>query len=257
MQRAQYGRKAARTMQVFHVVAARRFQVDKDRRLTRQTIEGSEIHVDAQATSHGCDVNDAVGRSADGGQDAQGIGKRIRRHDLLGRQSFRGQAHGPRTGRFRMPQTVSVSCRDRSATGQHHPQRFRHQCHRARGAHDPAGAGARYELGADLLDLLFVDLTSTVLSPVTPAIGAGTQALATVAARHHRSCHHENRRYIRTCRPHQQGRHGLIATADQHDCIHRLRADHLFGIHRHQVTQEHAAGMGKRLVQRYRRELYR
>ena len=49
----------------------------------------------------------------------------------------------------------------------------------------------------------------------------------------------------------------LVAAADQHHGVHRLGADHLLGVHRHQVAQEHAGRVRERLVDRDRRELHR
>src|SRR5262249_57713558 len=49
---------------------------------------------------------------------------------------------------------------------------------------------------------------------------------------------------------HPVGRQVLAAAADQHHRVHRLGADHLLGVHRHQVAQEHAGRMRERLVDR-------
>ena len=58
---------------------------------------------------------------------------------------------------------------------------------------------------------------------------------------HHRPGDELHRRQIRGSRAHQLRRHGLVAAADQHDRVHRLRADHLLDVHGHQVA-EHQAG---------------
>jgi hypothetical protein len=52
-------------------------------------------------------------------------------------------------------------------------------------------------------------------------------------------------------------RQRLVAAADQHHGVHRLRADHLLGVHRHQVAQEHAGRMREGLVDRDGGELHR
>jgi hypothetical protein len=56
---------------------------------------------------------------------------------------------------------------------------------------------------------------------------------------------------------HQLRGYRLVASADQHDRVDRLRADHLLGIERHQVAQVHAGRIRERLVDRDRRELHR
>ena len=95
------------------------------------------------------------------------------------------------------------------------------------------------------------------LRPVAAAVGAGAEPLALVVAGDHRPGHHQDRRHVGARRAHQQRRHRLVAAADQHHRIQRLRADHLLGVHRHQVAQVHAGRIRERLVQRDRRELDR
>jgi hypothetical protein len=56
-------------------------------------------------------------------------------------------------------------------------------------------------------------------------------------------------------RTHEQSRHGFVAATDQHDRIHRLGADHLFGVDGHLITQKHAGRVGKRFVQRDNRKI--
>ena len=62
---------------------------------------------------------------------------------------------------------------------------------------------------------------------------------------HHRPNRDNDRRQIGRDRCHDLRRQGLVAAADHHDRVHRLGADHLLGIHRHQIAQIHRVGWEK------------
>jgi len=51
---------------------------------------------------------------------------------------------------------------------------------------------------------------------------------------------------------HQLGRHRLVASADQHDRIHRLGADHLLRVHSHEVAEHHVGRAEEHLAERHR-----
>ena len=74
---------------------------------------------------------------------------------------------------------------------------------------------------------------------------------------HHRARHELDRRTAGRRRAHQLRGHGLVAAADQHHRIHRLGADHLLHVHRHQVAEHHAGRVEEHLAQRDGRELAR
>jgi hypothetical protein len=90
-----------------------------------------------------------------------------------------------------------------------------------------------------------------------PAVGARTERLAAVVADEHRPDRDDDRRQVGRRRRHQLRGNRLVAAADEDDRVHRLGADHLLGVHRHQVAQEHARRVRERLVDRDRRELHR
>ena len=78
-----------------------------------------------------------------------------------------------------------------------------------------------------------------------------------VAAGHHRPGDELDRRHVGRGGAHELGRHRLVAAADQHDRVHRLGADHLLDVHRHEVAEHHAGRIEEDLAQRDRRELDR
>jgi hypothetical protein len=61
----------------------------------------------------------------------------------------------------------------------------------------------------------------------------------------HRAGDELDRGHVGRGRAHQLRRHRLVAAADQHHGVHRLGADHLLGVHRHEVAQVHAGGGAK------------
>ena len=92
------------------------------------------------------------------------------------------------------------------------------------------------------------------LRPEAPAIGAGAEPLAMPARGHHRPGDELDRRPVGGDRAHQLRRHGLVAAADQHHRIHRLGADHLLGVDRHQVAEHQAGRVEKHFAERDRRK---
>ena len=102
-----------------------------------------------------------------------------------------------------------------------------------------------------------LDIAGAIARPEAPAIGAGAEPLAAVAAGHHRPGHQHDRRPAGRDRAHELRRHGLVAAAHQHDRVHRLRADHLLGVDRHQVAVFQAGRAEENLAERNGRELDR
>ena len=86
-----------------------------------------------------------------------------------------------------------------------------------------------------------VDLAGAVASPRS----GGSRCRRRGARRgsdvgHHRAGDELDRRQVGRGRAHQLRRHGLVAAADQHHRVHRLGADHLLDVHRHEVAEHHA-----------------
>ena len=201
----------------------------------------------------------AVGRAADRLQDDERVAKRGRRHQLarLGPAALGHRRRLP-AARLGRAQPVGVRRRDDRRVRQRQAHGLDDAGHRARRAHHHAGAGRRREAAVDGVDLLGASMRpprkslhrrrQSVHAPsVSPrwwptSIGpTGTKIAGTSADAAAIIC----------------AGNGLVAAADQHHGVHRLRADHLLGVHRHQVAQEHAGRVRERLVDRDRRELHR
>ena len=66
-------RHAARVMEMLHVVRARGLDVDEHGNFASQFVECIEVEWDAGAASHGDEVDETVGRSADGLQNYHSV----------------------------------------------------------------------------------------------------------------------------------------------------------------------------------------
>ena len=245
-------------MKVLHVVLARRFQVDQNRHFAAELVEGIEIDFVRCAVGDRGQMNKTVGRAADRLHHDLGIPERRRRQDLARLRSL-GFRHRRRhfSACFGGTKALGMRRRDRRAHRQRQAKRLGHASHRARRPHHHAGADRWREPPVDRLDLTIVDLAGAVLRPQPPAIGAGPQHLALVMPDNHRPDGNDNGRQIGADRGHDLRRQGLVASADHDDGVHRLGADHLLGIHRHQVAQIHRGRKCKALGDRDGRKHHR
>ena len=129
--------------------------------------------------------------------------------------------------------------------------------HRARGAHHRAGAGGDGEVVFDAAISARLTSPERYRAPEPPAISAGAEALTAVAPGHHRPDDELDGGHTGGQGAHQLRGHGLVAAADQHDRAHRLRANHLLDVHRHQVAEHEARGIEEDLPQRNGRKFQR
>ena len=133
----------------------------------------------------------------------------------------------------------------------HHAQRLGDAGHGGGGAHHAAGAGGGGQPALDLADPLGGDAAGAVRRPVAAAVGAGGQPLALVRRRQHRPGDKLHRRDVGRGGGHQLRRHRLVAAADQHRGIHRLRGQHRLGVERGEVAVVHRGREQRRLAQRH------
>ena len=248
---------SAGAVQVFHVVPARRLQIDEHRRLPAHPVELREIDGDAEPAGDRGQVNDAVGRSADREQDAQRVLDGFAGEDLVGCQPQADHRDRLRAGPLRDSNAIGGHGGRGCGAGHHHAERLRNAGHRARGSHHRAGAYARNELIVDGIDFLPADFVAAESRPEAATVGARADALAAVRSGEHRTGDELDRRHVGRNRAHQLRGNRLVTAADQHHRIHRLRADHFLGVHRHEIAQVHAGRMRKALVDGNRRKVDR
>ena len=185
-------------------------------------------------------MDQAVGRSADRLQHDLGVAERGPRQQFA-RARCLGQRHrgGDLAARFGEAKALGMRRRYGRAHRQRQAERFGDAGHRAGGAHHHAGADRGRETAVDGFDLDLVDFAGAELGPQPAAIGAGAQHFALVMPDHHRAHRNDDGRQVGADRGHDLRRQRLVAAADHDHRVHRLGADHLLGIHRHQVAQIH------------------
>ena len=169
-----------------------------------------------------------------------------------------GHLDGALAGRFGDPHAVGMDRRRRRRARQRHAHRLHHAGHGAGRAHHAAGAdrSARAVRSATSISSALMRpprnsphrRRQSVQAPSTSPLKWPTSIGPTGSTMVGRSA---------LDRRHHLRRRGLVAAADQHHRIHRQRADHLLGVHRHQIAQEHRGRIGEALVDRDGREHHR
>ena len=254
---AQQLRHPARPVEMLHIVVAARLQVHQHWHVQPKPVEFRHIQLNPQPAGHGGKMDQRVGRPTNGLQHRQRIAKSRRGHNIARPSPARRQPHRGRTRGLGGADAVGMRGRNARGPRQAHPHRLHHARHRARRAHHHAGALGRRQPARQHVDLRLIDLTGAELAPHPPAIRARPQHLAFMVPHQHRPGRQHHGGDIGARRPHQLRRQGLVAAADHQHRIHRLGADHLLGIQRHQITQEHRRRVGKALGDGNRRELHR
>ena len=149
---------------------------------------------------------------------------------------------------------VRVHRRNRGGPRQQHAESFGDARHRAGGAHHRACSRGRREPRLDAIERCAIDLVATELRPEAPAVGTGAEALAIVARGQHRSRDEPDRGHAGRRSAHQLRGDGLVAAADQNNCVERLCPAHFLDVHRHEVAVHQARRMEEDLAERNRRK---
>ena len=203
-------------------------------------------------------MNEPVGRAADRLQHHLRVAERSGRQQFARLWPLRLGHHGRHpAARLRRAKPLGMRRRDRRAHRQREPQRLGDARHGRGGAHHHAGADGGRKPAVDGFDFNVVNFAGAIFSPQPPAIRARPQHLALVMPDHHRPDRNDDGRQIGTDRGHDLRRQGLVAPADHDHRVHGLRADHLLGIHRHQVAKVHRGWMRKTFGDRDGRKHHR
>ena len=226
----------ASLVEVLHVVLAGGLEVEQHRGLSSHPVQCVQVNVLANPPRNCRQMNDAIGRSANGQQHPHGIFKCGGREYFVDGQALMCHLHGSCSGRFGDADAVRCHSRRRCTSWHGHAQCFGDAGHGAGRAHHRASSHAGHQLIVDLSSFLSIDFTRPVFAPVAAAVGAGTDTLAAMGARQHGTCDQLNGRNTGGRRTHQLRRHRFIATTNQYHRVHGLRTNHFFRIHRHQVS---------------------
>ena len=146
---------------------------------------------------------------------------------------------------------------DRRSARQCQTQGFGRSGHRRCSPHRHTGAVRTSDAVFDASPGAVVDGAGTPLGPVLPDVAAAGQRLPFVVAAKHRAGRHEDRGKIHCRRTHDQAGHGLVAAAEQHHAIDRIRPQQLLGLHRQEIPIEHRRRLHQRFTERDNRHFDR
>jgi hypothetical protein len=250
--------QAAGVEEILHQIFARRSQVDEERRGLRQVVEALERQLDAGAAGDRDEVDDRVGRSADGHVGPDRVVEGLGRENLRGLGPA-GHGHLDRAppGHLRHGEPPRVGRRDRRVARQRHPQRLGDRRHGRRSAHDHAVAARARHARFGLAELLVRQSPRAPLGPEAPRVGAGSELLVAPLAAEHGTARDHHGRHVGGRRAHQHGRRGLVAPREQHHGVQGIRANAFLDVHRHQVAEEHRRRFHEHFAERDRRKLER
>ena len=254
LQLVQHGAHSACGEEILHVMRTGRLQIDQHRRRIGEFVQALERHGNAEAAGDSGEMNDRIGRASDREQHPERILDGGRCYDTIDGQPRACECDCSPAGRLGRAQSVGVHRRNRGGPGQQHAEGFGDAGHRARGAHHRARSRSRREPRLDAIERCAIDLVATELRPETPAIGTRAEPLAIVARGQHRSGDEPDRRHARRRCAHQLRGNGLVAAADQNDCIQRLRPAHFLDVHRHEVAIHQTRGMEEDFAEGDRRK---
>ena len=208
---------AARVMKILHIVLARGLEINEHRRVPTERVDTVETELDADPPRDRRQMDDGVGRPANGEQHAQRVLESFRCEDPIGGQT-RFLQSPPRFDPC-APQRATrsaVTAGGDAPPGSIMPRSALGDAgHRAGRAHHRTGADAGNERVAHKRDFLRVDFVGAKASPVPAAIGARAHALATVRSGQHRARDELDGGHARGRRAHELRRHGLVAAADE------------------------------------------
>ncbi len=241
-QAAQHGGQAARVVELFHQEAARGLQVHQGGRAAPDAGPVLQVELHADAAGDRLQVDDGIGRAADGGIGADGVLEGFSRQDLREREPFVRHLDDAPARHVRQHVAARVHRRDRRVVRQRGAQRFGHAGHRAGRAHGVAGAGRARHAAFGREELVQLDLARLQGFVQLPDGRARSDVLAGQLAVEHGPARDHDGRHVAAGRAHQQRGRGLVAAGQQDDGVDGVAADGFLHVHAGQVAREHGGG---------------
>ena len=146
---------------------------------------------------------------------------------------------------------------DRRCARQRQAHRIDDGGHRRGRAHRVAGAGRTGHAAFEIDPVGLGDVAGAQFVPVFLGVRARTRLLPAPLAVGHRSGRAEDDRQVHRERPHQKAGRGLVAAAEQHCAVDRMRAQQFLAFHRQEVAVEHGRRLDHDFADRQRRQLDR
>ena len=243
-------RGPSRVGEVLHQEAAGRLQIQQHRRGLGQFVEPLEGQRDAGPPGHREEMNDGVGGTADGMKGADGVVERSGAQQPRRFQVQFHQAHDLASGPVRQARSAGIGRRVGGVPGQCHSQGFGQRGQGGGRAHGHAVARTPDHGALEIQPVFLADPPGSKFGLEAPAIGAGSQLLASPVGGELWPAGHENRRHVRTHGAHEQSRRGLVATSQEDHPIQRIGPDAFLHVHAQEVPEEHGGGAHVELAQR-------
>ena len=234
-----------------------RLQVDQQGHPGADAVEVLQRQVDPQPAGQGQQVDDAVGRPADGGQGDDRVAERPGPQEAAGPAVGGDQLDGQPAALVGPLQQPAVGCRGAGDAGDGGPEGLGQAGHGRGGAHGVAVAAAADHRRLGLEEGVPGQPARPHLLAEAPHVGAAAQRGAPEVPGEHRPAGHDQGRQVDRGRRHEQGRDGLVAAAEQHGPVDRVGPQQLLGGHRGQVAPEHRRRPHLGLAQRHHRQVQR
>ena len=232
-------------------------QVREQGRPRGDLVEPLQRQVDTRAPGERDQVDDRVGRAAQGGEHDDGVVERLGGQDVRGPQSAPGKLDSPRARELGHGVAPGVRRRHGRGPRQCHAERL-HESGHGRGRSELVAVAHR-RVGGSLQfgELGLRHAAGAYVLGVAPEVASHRELPAAEARRLGRPARHHDHRDVDADCAHELRRHGLVAAREQNDGVERMRADVLLDIHRHEVAIEHRRGLHEVLAERCRPELQR
>ena len=216
------GRNAARHVKLLDMVRTCRGEVADVRHLAGELVERFELERYARLVGDSQQVQNRVGRAADGHFAAQRVAERLGCQDVARLDVLFDKLHDLHAGVLCQMDACRGNRRRRAVARQRHADRLGQAVHRVRGVHAGARAAARAGIALSFVERRLVHHAGLVCADRLEGLGQ-RNLLAAEMACEHRAAGNQNRRDVQACRCHQHARNDLVAVRDEHQTIELMR----------------------------------
>ena len=212
------GRNAACHVKLLNVMRACRSQMTDIRHLAGQLVQGFQLQ---RNTCFICDcqqMQNRVGRTADGHLAAQRIAECLRRQNVARLDVLLDQLHDLHAGMLCQMNAGSRNSRSRAVARQSHTDGFGQAVHRVCGVHARARATARAGIALCFVEGRVVHHAGLVSADSLEGLGQRYLFTAEMACQH-RTAGNQNGRNVQTSGSHQHAGNDLVAVRDEHQTV--------------------------------------
>ena len=212
------GRHTACHIEFRNVVRASRRQVTDIGHLGRQFVEQFEVKRDPCLVRDGQQVQDGVGRAANGHLAGQRIAERLGRQDIARLDILFEQLHDLHAGMLGQVDAGGVHGGDSAVAGQGHADGLGQAVHGVCRVHARTRAAARARAALALLELLLGHKAGLVRADRLKGFGQ-RDLLAVKVAGQHGAARNQDRWDVQAGRRHEHTGHDLVAVRNEHQGV--------------------------------------